>query len=229
MKYHVENGVYFLDSEAAKLEKDIINYCLTLLEDRGFEYLSIPSTIKTETFKRQDIEQFGITTDESNKNFTLAGSSEQGILEYFSDTVVKPRRVCAYNQCFRDEETYEGLHRLREFRKVEQFVFCFAKDWEKEFESCLKNCEDICEYLEHKHRKSYRTYIDQGYHKYKVDIEIETETYGWIEICSCTYFEDEQTKRFGIKGGVHTISCTGVASPRILIPILERHGINGKN
>ena len=51
-----------------------------------------------------------------------------------------------------------------------------------------------------------------------------THQYGWLETHSCTYFKDEQTKRLGISGGLHTISNTGIASPRILVPFIERNG-----
>lgn len=63
------------------------------------------------------------------------------------------------------------------------------------------------------------------HHVLKKDIEVLTTTYGWMETHSCTYFGEEQTKRFGITGLTHTISNTGVASPRILVPLLERAGI----
>jgi seryl-tRNA synthetase len=66
------------------------------------------------------------------------------------------------------------------------------------------------------------TNTDKGYHKKKVDIEIFTKKYGWLETHSCSYFGDEQVKRFDIKGNIHTLSNTGVASPRILIPFLEK-------
>lgn len=62
---------------------------------------------------------------------------------------------------------------------------------------------------------------DEGYHHVKYDIEVKTEQYGWMETHSCSYFADEQVKRFGIEGGVHTISNTGLASPRVLIPFIE--------
>jgi uncharacterized membrane protein (UPF0182 family) len=61
-----------------------------------------------------------------------------------------------------------------------------------------------------------------GYHVFKKDVEVHTEAYGWIETHSYTYFGYEQVKRHDIRGDVHTISNTGLASPRILIPFLEK-------
>ena len=76
-----------------------------------------------------------------------------------------------------------------------------------------------------KHNIEYRvvnvTKIDYGYHIKKYDIEVKTKQYGWLETHSCSYFDEEQSKRFGITGATHTISNTGIASPRILIPFIE--------
>ena len=63
---------------------------------------------------------------------------------------------------------------------------------------------------------------DEGYHLEKKDVEVLTETYGWMETHSCSYFGHEQTRRFDIGGGMTTISNTAIASPRILVPFLER-------
>ena len=66
------------------------------------------------------------------------------------------------------------------------------------------------------------TKTDPGYHKRKIDIEVWTEQYGCLETHSCSYFGEEQTKRYNIKGATYTVSNTGIAVPRILIPIIEK-------
>lgn len=80
-----------------------------------------------------------------------------------------------------------------------------------------------------RHNIEYRlvdtTERDEGYHKLKYDIEVLTKEYGWLETHSCTYFGEEQSKRFGITGATHTISNTGIASPRILVPFIEKEKI----
>ena len=72
-----------------------------------------------------------------------------------------------------------------------------------------------------KHRIVNVTNIDPGYHIKKYDIEIFSKNSGWVETHSCSYFGEEQTKRFNISGATHTISNTGIATPRILIPFIE--------
>lgn len=66
---------------------------------------------------------------------------------------------------------------------------------------------------------------DPGYHERKVDIEVWTEAYGWLETHSCTSFGREQSRRFEITGADHTLSNTGIALPRILVPLMEAEGI----
>ena len=41
------------------------------------------------------------------------------------------------------------------------------------------------------------TKLDFGYHVKKYDIEVKTKQYGWLETHSCSYFGEEQSKRFG--------------------------------
>lgn len=220
MNYKVNNGIYKLDFELSKLEKEIIEECEIIMQEKNFQYLSIPSTINPLTFKRQDIK---INTFGYGPQEVLAGSAEQGILEYFSDQEVQPMKIYSKNTCYRFENEYEGLKRVKEFTKVEQFVFCEEKDVENNFNLILSNAIELLNRYNIKYREVNVTNIDPGYHKKKIDLEVWTEQYGWMETHSCSYFGEEQAKRYGITGATHTLSNTGVATPRILIPLIEEH------
>lgn len=128
------------------------------------------------------------------------------------------------NSCFRTEDFYDGLFRVKEFRKVEQFAFCNENNYKYYFDILLDNAINILNLinLPTKYRVIDKTKTDPGYHIKKYDIEVLTKKYGWMETHSCTYFRNEQIKRFdvGLKH-IHTISNTGIASPRILIPFIE--------
>lgn len=219
-KYKVENGVYFLDEKLSLLEKKILDECCNHLEKRGFEYLAIPSAIKWKTFERQEITVPApiFRVDDAH---CLAGSAEQGILERFSDQEVQPRLIYSKNQCFRNEVECTDLLRVKEFTKVEQFCFTTEKDWNEKFYYLLDSATSFLEKLDVRYRVRDVSKLDPGYHIKKYDIEIETRSYGWMESHSCSYFGEEQTKRFGITGATHTISNTGIATPRILIPFIE--------
>ena len=225
MNYKVKDGIPFLDEQLSKLEKRLFNQFSELLENRGFKYLSIPSIVSIETIIKQDCIPLSKAI-KINEHQYLAGSAEQGILEYFSEQKVKPQLIYAKNQCFRGEEEYNDIFRLKEFQKIEQFVFCNKEDWKKYFDYVLENSVEFLKYYNLYYRIIDTTKKDAGYHKLKYDIEVFTKKFGWIETHSCTYFGKEQTKRFNITGATHSISNTGIASPRILIPFIEKYGEN---
>jgi len=219
MSYYVQNGIYKLGFELSKLERQILRDMEDHLIYNNFNYLSVPSTITIDTFIKQQIKS---QTFKYEHNSVLGGSAEQGILEYFSNKHVKPQKIYSKNSCFRVEDEYIDLLRVKEFYKIEQFIFCEEKDAEDMFEHALLNGIWLLEQYNLKYREVDVTKLDPGYHKKKIDLEVYTKKYGWIETHSCTYFGEEQTKRYNITGATHTISNTGVATPRILIPLIER-------
>lgn len=224
MDFQVKDGIYNLDFKLSNLEKKLFNKFSDKLENKGFQYLSIPSSIYRETLIKQDV----ITLDGTyhvDKTHCLSGSSEQGILQYFQNKEVIPMKIYAQNQCFRVEDKYDQLIHLKEFIKIEQFCFCNKEDWENNFEILLNNSTEFLADCGIQYRVKDVTNEDLGYHIKKCDIEIYTKKYGWIESHSCTYFCEEQTKRFNISGANHTISNTGIASPRILIPFIENENL----
>jgi len=118
------------------------------------------------------------------------------------------------------------MKRLREFLKLEQFVFTTEPYAAKNFDLILELATNFLNDHGIEHRVVEVTTRDEGYHVKKVDVEVMTKTYGWMETHSCSYFGTEQTKRFNITHPmvkeIVTLSNTGIASPRILIPFLER-------
>lgn len=220
MEYKVENGIYKLDFELSKLEKEMLEECTFILDTAGFKYLHIPSTISPETFHKQEIKS---KTFSYGENEVLAGSAEQGILEYFANSKVDQMKIYSKNTCFRIEDQYEDLKHVKEFTKIEQFVFCYEEKVDYMFEKLLNNAYSLLNEYNIKHRTIDVTDKDFGYHKKKFDIEVWTEKYGWMETHSCSYFGEEQSKRYNISGATHTLSNTGIAVPRTLIPLIEKN------
>lgn len=214
-------GRVFLTPEVAKLERKLMRRLEECIEASGFEYYSIPSLLTKETYIRQDTIPWEAVF-RVNDDLALSGSAEQGILEFFTGkTIEEELQIYAMNQCFRNEALLDGVKKLYEFNKMELFVFSEPKNWESWFERILKLPLKVMEEFNLKYRVVDTTRKDPGYHLKKYDIEVLTKTYGWMETHSCSYFGDEQTKRFDIGGGFHTLSNTGFASPRILIPFIE--------
>ncbi|MSR87184.1 serine--tRNA ligase [Candidatus Peribacteria bacterium] len=172
----------------------------------------------------------------------LIGTSEVSVTSYHKDETLKleelPKRYCGISPCFRREAgTYgkdtKGLYRIHQFQKVEQVVLC-ENDPEvsaKMHTELLTNAEEVLQALKLPYRVVDVCTGDMGRGQvYKNDIETwmpSRKCYG--ETHSCSTFHDFQSRRLNIKYEnaegkklfVHTLNNTCIASPRILIPILE--------
>lgn len=176
-------------------------------------------------------------------NLYLIGTSEVSVCSYHKDEVLPeselPKRYCGYSACFRREAgTYgkdtKGLYRVHQFEKVEQVVLCRADQEEAlaMFEEIRTNAEAILQALHLPYRVMDICTGDMGKGKVLMQ-DIETwmpsrKNYG--ETHSCSYLGDFQARRLNIKyetGShrrfMHTLNNTCIASPRILIPLLEIH------
>lgn len=172
----------------------------------------------------------------------LIGTSEVSVTSYHMDETLTladlPRRYCGISPCFRREAgTYgkdtRGLYRIHQFQKVEQVILCendpsVSATMHAEI---LQNAEDVLRALQLPYRVVDVCTGDMGRGQvYKNDIETwmpSRNAYG--ETHSCSTFYDFQSRRLnikyvaadGTKKFVHTLNNTCIASPRILIPILE--------
>lgn len=182
--------------------------------------------------------------EEKAEGTNLIGTSEVSLLSYFSDDVLEekdlPVRVCGITQCYRSEigsyrKDTKGIYRVREFSKVEQVVLC-RNDYDessKWLEELRKISEEILKDLELPYRVVQNCTGEMGAGKYKMyDIETwmaERGKYG--ETHSDSNLGDWQARRLkiryrtksGKKKFVHTLNNTAIASPRILIAILENN------
>ncbi|MEK7591117.1 MAG: serine--tRNA ligase [Patescibacteria group bacterium] len=174
----------------------------------------------------------------------LIGTSEVSVASYHQGETLEfsnlPKRYAGISNCFRREAgTYgkdaKGLYRIHQFQKVEQVVLCEA-DPEvsaKMHAELLQNAEEVLQALKLPYRVVAVCTGDMGRGQvYKNDIETwmpSRKAYG--ETHSCSTFHDFQARRLGIKYEdkdgkkkfVHTLNNTCIASPRILIPLLEIH------
>jgi seryl-tRNA synthetase len=172
----------------------------------------------------------------------LIGTSEVSVASYHKDETLKaadlPKRYCGMSPCFRREAgTYgkdtRGLYRIHQFQKVEQVVLCEADDLlsAEIHRELLQNAEEVLQALALPYRVVDVCTGDMGRGQvFKNDIETWMPSRkGYGETHSCSTFHDFQARRLNIKYEtkegqkkfVHTLNNTCIASPRILIPILE--------
>ena len=172
----------------------------------------------------------------------LIGTSEVSVTSYHKDETLPlaelPKRYCGISSCFRREAgTYgkdtRGVYRIHQFQKVEQVILCKndAEESAKMHAEILGNAEEVLKALKLPYRIVDVCTGDMGQGQiYKNDIETWMPSRkGYGETHSCSTFHDFQSRRLnmkyedadGTKKFVHTLNNTCIASPRILIPLLE--------
>lgn len=183
------------------------------------------------------------TGEMESDNLHLIGTSEVTVCSYHKDEIVEadslPMRYAGYSACFRREAgTYgkdtRGLYRVHQFEKVEQVVLCKADQQHalQMFEEIRTNAEEVLQALKLPYRVIDVCTGDMGKGKvFMQDIETwmpSRDAYG--ETHSCSYLGDFQARRLNIrydegegKKFCHTLNNTCIASPRILIPVLEMY------
>ena len=182
--------------------------------------------------------------DDSKESRFLAGTSEPALIGYYADQILDekqlPIQVAGISPCYRSEagsygKDARGVYRVHEFQKVEQVVICKAdiNESEKWHEALREISEEILQELKLSYRVLNICTGDMGAGKYK-QYDIETwmpsrDNYG--ETHSDSNLTDWQARRLDIRyrtadGKVqyaYTLNNTAVASPRILIAILENY------
>ena len=150
-----------------------------------------------------------------------------------------PIRHCAYSSCFRAEagsagRDTRGLIRQHQFNKVELVKFADPDHSYEELESLTLDAQYVLQQLGLPHRVVCLSTGDLGFSSAKTyDIEVWMPSYGrYVEISSCSNFEDYQARRANIRFKrdakdkpryVHTLNGSGVAVGRTVAAILENY------
>lgn len=238
---------YFLKNEGAELAFAIWQLTMDLFRKNHKDYgvMFVPSLVKRETllgsgYLPQGEDDLYKTQDSDY----LAGTAEVATMSYFADKVLDkkdlPKKVLAFSPAFRREagsysKDTKGLYRVHEFMKFEQVIICEASHEEsvKYHEELLANAEEILQALKLPYHVVINCGGDLGLGQVK-KYDIETwmpskDKYG--ETHSCSYFHDFQTRRLNIKYRdadgklkfAHSLNNTAIATPRILIQLLENN------
>lgn len=237
---------YFLKNEAAQMEFAVLFYTFQKLIKKGYTPLIAPSLVREFTlfgngqFPWGREEVYHLEKDDAY----LAGTAEVPVTAYLSDEMLKeeelPKKFVAFSPCFRREagsygKDTKGVYRLHQFNKVEQVIIS-TNDMNNSFtlhDELLANAEEILQDLELPYHVMLMCTGDMGEPQVK-KYDIETwmpsrNAYG--ETMSDSFMGDFQARRLKIRyktkdGRVnfcHTLNNTAIASPRILIAILENY------
>jgi seryl-tRNA synthetase len=237
---------YALMGDGALLELAVLRLAVDVLIARGMTLVAPPVMVKeramtgTGFFPLGREEAYSITADE----LFLIGTSEVPLVSMFCDDTIDaarlPIRRAGVSPCFRREagahgKDTRGLYRVHQFTKVEQVVFCAPDEGvsEKHHYELLGNAEAILALIEIPYRVAIACTGEIGLGQTRKH-EIESWMPGrsaYSETHSCSSFGDFQSRRSNIRMRApsgelvypFTLNNTAVASPRILIPLLENH------
>ena len=237
---------YALMGIGAILELAVTRLAVDTLVERGLTMVIPPVMVKeramtgTGFFPLGREEAYSISADE----LFLVGTSEVPLVSLHCDDVLDlaslPIRYAGISNCFRREagaygKDTKGLYRVHQFTKVEQVVFCLPdeKIAEEEHYKLLGNAEAILAKLEIPYRVAIACTGEIGLGQTRKH-EVESWMPGrsaYSETHSCSTLGDFQSRRSNIRlrmpdGSLsypYTLNNTAIASPRILIPLLENH------
>jgi seryl-tRNA synthetase len=238
--------MYALKGRLALLEQALMFWAQQIIAADGFTLLTVPALAKPQAFVAtghfpgHEEEAYEVEKD----GLYLAGTGEIALTSLHSgeilDTAQLPILYAGYSPCFRREagsagRDVRGLLRVHQFYKLEQYVIC--QDDEEEsarwHARLLANAERLLQGLEIPYQVVETSTGDMGLGKYRMnDIESWVPSLGkYRETHSCSTLHDWQARRANLRWRdgerkvrfVHTLNNTALASPRILVPLLENH------
>jgi seryl-tRNA synthetase len=242
---------YFLTGIGSILHQAVLRLALDMMVfEKGFQPMTVPVLVREAAMRgtgffpagREQAYRVGETFETAEEERFLTGTGEVSLTAYYMDEIldeaVLPLKLVTASTCFRREAgTYgkdtAGLYRIHQFDKVEQVIIC-RNDREESIrwhQQILANSEEVLQRLKLPYRVMQCCTGDLG-PKNASMIDIETwmpsrNAYGETHSASRLY--DFQARRCNLRyrdsdGRVrhcHTLNNTVIASPRILIPILE--------
>lgn len=227
----------------ARLERSVIQYFLNTHIDNGYTEIFPPYMVNrasmTGTGQLPKFEEDAYNV--KNNDFFMIPTAEVPVTNLHRDEILDgaqlPIKYCAYSACFRAEagsagRDTRGLIRQHQFNKVELVKFVKPQDSYAELESLTNNAEVLLQGLGIPYRVVCLSTGDLGFSSAKTyDIEVWMPSYGrYVEISSCSNFEDYQARRANIRYKetakdkaqfVHTLNGSGLAVGRTVAAILE--------
>lgn len=241
-KVHGFRG-YFLQNDGAELSWAIWNYAREFFGKKNFTPFIAPAIVRKQNlYGTGHLPSGAEDVYQTQDGDYLSGTAEISMMGYHSNEIIPkeqlPKRYLAFSPCFRREagshgKDVKGLIRVQEFYKLEQLILCEASHEEsvKYHEEINRNYEEFLESLNIPYRRLEICTGDlKSAHVKSYDTEAWLPSQNkYIELSSASYYHDFQTRRFNIRykdeNGkshfVHSLNSTAVATPRILVAIVE--------
>ncbi len=234
---------HFYIGLGAKLERAIVNFFLDTHAGSGYTEVFPPFMVNrasmTGTGQLPKFEEDAFKV--ANDDYFLIPTAEVPVTNMHRDEILDacrlPIKYCAYSACFRAEagsagRDTRGLIRQHQFNKVELVKFSRPETSYDELESLTADAEKVLQLLGLPYRVVALSTGDLGFSSAKTyDIEVWMPSYNrYVEISSCSNFEDFQARRASIRYKadakdkaqlVHTLNGSGIAAGRTTAAILE--------
>jgi seryl-tRNA synthetase len=229
----------------ARLERAIISYFLDMHTENGYTEILPPYMVNrasmTGTGQLPKFEEDAFKV--AGTDYFLIPTAEVPVTNLHRGDILEgselPIKYCAYSACFRSEagsagRDTRGLIRQHQFNKVELVKFTTPESSYDELEKLTNDAERVLAGLGLPYRVVCLSSGDLGFSSAKTyDIEVWMPSYGrYVEISSCSNFEDFQARRAQIRFRrdknakpelVHTLNGSGVAIGRTVAAILENY------
>lgn len=240
------SSFYNLKGLGARLQRALISFMLDLhTKKHGYTEVYPPYIVNRETMfgtgqlpKLED-DMYHIPLDD----LFLIPTAEVPVTNLMRDQMLAgddlPIYYTAFTPCFRREAgTYgkdtRGIIRVHQFDKVEMVKFVKPETSYEELEKLLQNAEEVLQLLNLPYRVISLCTADLSFAAAKCyDLEVWADGLGkWLEVSSCSNFEDFQARRANIRFRpeksakpefIHTLNGSGLALPRTVIAIIENY------
>jgi seryl-tRNA synthetase len=237
------SGFSLLTGLGARLERALINFMLDVHLEQGYVEAAVPYLVNAEAMTGTG--QLPKMADDMYRcegdDLYLIPTAEVSVTNIHRQSTLPleslPVKYAAFSPCFRREagaagKDTRGLLRMHQFHKVEMVQFVRPEDSYDALERLVDDAEEILRRLELPFRRLLLASGDLSFAAAKCyDLETWAPGVGqWLEVSSCSNFEDFQARRAGIRykgpdggGYVHTLNGSGLALPRVLVTVLEHY------
>ncbi|MEZ4725328.1 MAG: serine--tRNA ligase [Candidatus Kapaibacterium sp.] len=239
------SGFAFYTGKGAALERALINFFLDENTSRGYYEMMTPFMVNEDSMRgtgqlpKMAEDMYHMQED----NMYMIPTAEVPLTNYHRDEMIPyselNKQICGYSPCFRREagsygKDVRGFLRVHQFNKVELVKFTKPEDSWEELDKMVADVENLLSKLGFTYRLNQLCTGDTSFASAKtIDLEVWSEgEQNWLEVSSCSNFIDFQARRANIRFKrtadskpefVHTLNGSGLATPRILVALIEKY------
>ncbi|MCE5228453.1 serine--tRNA ligase [bacterium] len=244
------SGFYCLKGLGSRLERALVSWFIDVhTRQYGYTEIMPPYLVNSKTMTgtgqlpKMAEDMYKVTADNGADDLWLIPTAEVPVTNLYQDEILDGSRLpiyhCAFSPCFRREagsygKDVRGFTRVHQFHKVEMVKFVKPETSYDELETLRAQAEFLLQQLGLHYRVLSLCSADLSFAAAKCyDLEVWAPGMDrFLEVSSCSNFEDFQARRANIRFKadqkskpefVHTLNGSGLALPRCVIAIMESY------